>query len=385
MLESLDKMYSNSKDRCTLMCKNKPLISFTLYGDSLTTDEIKVINEYFIKVENLSSIISDRISIVNRFGLKDLLSSIGLSSKIEILKFTQGISLSDCLWLKFESSNSVWEDINPYVKNHSFDLECLLESSTKLKTVFPNYSINGNYPKCWKTSEEGIHQLIKCGTPYPWNSGLEPLGDILTEQVCDMIGFKDYIKYNEIFIDYDFKESWLLKETLKEHKGRLGSICNNFTNENLSLISAKDLGLRTYKECIDFSRQNNLDTLKIGYTLLFDCITFNEDRHMGNLGFLYNPDSMNFIDVAPMYDNNLAFLPYWDDRVDLLEYAKEAKARDGSSFIELYKFVLQEFPELIFKIPSFNLKCHIIKSDRIGRLNYILNWNLDRLNNIIVR
>ena len=41
-----------------------------------------------------------------------------------------------------------------------------------------------------------------------------------------------------------------------------------------------------------------------------DAITFNQDRHFGNFGVLIDNDTVTPLRMAPVFDFNLAFLPY---------------------------------------------------------------------------
>lgn len=44
--------------------------------------------------------------------------------------------------------------------------------------------------------------------------------------------------------------------------------------------------------------------------VIVDALTFNVDRHRSNHGFLINNDSQELLEMAPIFDFNLAFLPY---------------------------------------------------------------------------
>ena len=115
--------------------------------------------------------------------------------------------------------------------------------------------------------------------------------------------------------------------------------------------------------------------------LICDCIGFNIDRHMGNIGFLYNPDTMEICEVAPMYDNNLSMLCYWDDREDIKEYAFSLRAKDGSDFPDLAKMIIHECSSIKSRINNadFNITSNLIINDRANKLTEIIHANIKRL------
>ena len=115
--------------------------------------------------------------------------------------------------------------------------------------------------------------------------------------------------------------------------------------------------------------------------LLCDCVGFNEDRHFGNIGFLYNPDTMEIMSVAPMYDNNLSLLCYWDDRDNVNDYVLELCAKDGSAFDKLAELVFDEYPVLYHKLKAANitLSSPVVRNDRVDMLNEVVHKNINKL------
>lgn len=386
--KNCNNMISDKNDiKCTIMSKDIILLELVIAEhSSIYIKECKTIKECIVNQGNISDILNSRFSAFSRLGMRDYLENIGLKSKIDLLYLTHGISLSDCLWVRFDGENLSWKDVNPYTQHHKFDIKWLIEKDNKLlDLVLPNYASSGKFSKCWFT-DNGTHKLIKCGHTGSYNSGLEPLSEVLFNQIADAIKFTNYVRYNLHFVDYsnsgfNYKTPGLVNDTLGKTNKRLSSVCNCVCNENKALISAKELGLKSYSDCINFARKNVLNHIHLGYILLCDCIGYNEDRHLGNISFEYNPDTMEITRVAPMYDNNLSLLCYWEDRIDLKDYISMLRVKDGQTFDSLAKYVFDEYPSLfhVLRSADLSLSCQSVISNRIDILNDVVYKNVNNL------
>lgn len=367
-----------SKDILIMVCD-------LAYSNELLVNNIRIVNDCIINSNNIGHILNNRFSIFNRFGLKEYLECIGLKTKIDLLKLTHGVSLSDSIWVKFEGETMSWKNVNPYSEKHLFDINWLLDkNNANLSRVLPNYSTEGNFPKCWFT-DGNKHRLIKCGTTGAYNAGLEPLSEYLFTQIAEAIGYNNYVKYEIYSVDYkdilDYKPTGIIKDTVHLN-GRLATICDCFTDENNALISARDLGLSSYEDCIKVADKYTCNSLDLGLMLLCDCIGFNEDRHLGNIGFIYDTTTFEIKCVAPMYDNNMSLLCYWDSRVDLDEYTSELRTKFGTTFVELFQLVVRHYPTLTNRIRNLKMdfKSDIVINNRLKILSKVVNSNIRVLN-----
>lgn len=374
-------------ERCTVMCKDVAIYEVILHGDEVS--DITVLKQYMdfiITAEHITTTLKNRLSVFNRLGLKEALSSIGIATKLSLLRLTHGISLSDCLWLKFADEDIVWDAVNPYKENQTFDIAWFIEKSNPIyRIILPNYSTDGTFPKCWVT-EDGIHKLIKAGTRGAYNAGLEPISEILFTQIADALCYNNYVKYGLRVIKYpgskDYNVTGIVRDCTNIRDGRPASICEAFTSENCSLVTAKELGLSSYEECLDFAEQYTSNSKDLALMLLCDCLGMNEDRHFGNIGFLYNTDTFKIETVAPMYDNNLSLLCYWEDRVNLEEYLDELRAKDGRTFRQLAAMLLRRYPDLkrnltyVLHPIKIELKSDWLCEERLDILNKVINNNV---------
>lgn len=373
--------------KCTVMCKDVPIYEVVLHGDEVS--DITVLKQYtdfIITAEHITKTLKNRLSVFNRLGLDDALSSIGITTKLSLLRLTHGVSLFDCLWLKFEGESISWGDVNPYTKEQVFDVGWFIEKSNPIyKIVLPNYSTDGTFPKCWITSG-GTHKLVKAGTRGAYNAGLEPFCEILFTQIADAICYNNYVRYNLKIIRYPDAKEYNLPGIIRDNTsitdGRPATVCDSFTSETRSLVTAKELGLSSYEECLLFAERYTNNPKDLALMLLCDCIGLNEDRHFGNIGFIYNPDTFKIEAVAPMYDNNLSLLCYWEDRTDLEEYLGEQRAKDGRTFRQLASMLLKQYPDLkrnltyVLHPIRIELKSDWLCKERLDILNKVVNDNV---------
>lgn len=370
-----------------LMNKNKIVLEFLEipYGNSTTLTIVpSSISLAYPWLPEINRFVESRTMISNRKTIEFLLSNLGVTSRFDIVKATYGVSLVDTLWVKNVNDKRNWESVSPYSKDHSFDISWFFDKTSsiqeKLQIERPEYSTDGNFPKCWIT-EHGEHFLIKCGSQGASNTELESFSELYTNQIEQVLGLAPIsVKYNLECVDYasfgaesEYRQSYGLQENVREYipsTCRIASKCKCFTTEELGLVTAAQLHLTSYKSVLDFAENIRPKCReKIASQLLLDCLTVNTDRHFGNIGFLYHNDSFDIVDVAPIYDNNLALLPGWLSFFpeSVMEYAERLVAADGSDFIKLGCCVLEELPAMREKVQKI-AECFELKSK--GELNF---------------
>lgn len=370
-----------------VFCKDTLIIKCKISCVSdIIVEDVTQIENTFINITNIAMILNKRCAVINKYGIFEHLKEVGIKSKLDLLRVTHGISLTDCLWVRFEGETISWKHVNPFKGNYMFDINWFIESKDPiLRLVIPNYSTDGQFAKCWNSNPYG-HYLIKTGSSGAYNAGLEPLSEMLFTQIAKEMGYNNHVEYKPYFIDYTctnykYKQPILLKDTIGSNNKRMATECKLFTNENSSLITARELGLTTYEDCIRFAKEFTTNSSEMIYMLMCDCIGFNTDRHMGNIGFLYTPDNMQIYEVAPMYDNNMSMLCYWDDREDIKEYALSLRAKDSSDFPDLAKMLIREcsWIKSHIKNANFNITSNLIINDRANQLTDVIRANVKRL------
>lgn len=337
------------------------------------------------KLVSLDKFIESRTVIVDRYNLKHKLEEVGIKDKLDLVSLTHGVSLEDTFWIKEESSRYKWEDVSPYRNDRQFDISWFFENMSDEQAYIglPDYSTDGNFPKCWVTIEDNQKFLVKCGTSGAYNDGLEPLSEILFTQLADVLNFSNYVPYARVDIDYtkfskEYKVSGLVKDTIiiDENK-RFSSMCRCFTDESEGLVTAKELGLNNIEDIIKFAAETCDNWKDVCNIYLCDALGLNIDRHTGNIGFFFNTDTYEILSVAPMYDNNLSLLCYYDDREDLQSYVSQLRAKNDDTFETLGKKMLKYLPEkreqieTISKSFEFNAPFEI-KNNRLQLLSKVI-------------
>lgn len=177
----------------------------------------------------------------------------------------------------------------------------------------------------------------------------------------------------------------MVKETIDIEVGkRFASVCKCFTDENQGLVTAKELGLQSIDDIIVFAKEHCSNWRDVCNIYLTDAIGFNEDRHNGNIGFIFDTDTFKILSVALMYDNNLSLLCYYDDRVDLEEYVSQLRAKGGIDFIKLAHKMLKYIPEkeqFVKEVSkSFHFNCDFrVDTKRLKLLNDLVQMQVKRI------
>ena len=202
--------------------------------------------------------------------------------------------------MKEADSNLNWEDVNLYHNQFSdvaqktaFEtgLFGLQLSSTDI--ISPEFTSEGTAPKCWK-NENGKIYLYKASLSGASNYGLEANSEYIASAIARQVVQDDSIPYDLVMF-----------------KDKLCSKCELFTSEKYGYVPF-------YK----YENPNRHYTLndvlnickRMGYEeecrkmILIDSLVFNQDRHLGNFGFLVNNDTFAIEGFAPLFDYNSSML-----------------------------------------------------------------------------
>ena len=392
--------------KCTLMNKNKEVMLteydsatgvFTNIYDVYNIDYAPYILRSFYKNEdvndtslrtNLSEWFKGRGIPSWRDKLDLLLHRLNISAPCELLDKAFGLSLSDQYWLKPVDSNIKYEDINFF--DNDFDYAEFMEASlsknskmihnaTSLKT--PNNTTDGMLKKAW-IIEDGIRYLLKGGYK---NDYLQPFNEVLASIICDKLGF-DHVTY-----------------TLDTFKNKVVSKCLCFINKDTELIPASQImyGItkhktsKDYNEYIKILEQNGIKNAreKIENMYILDFLMMNEDRHLNNFGIIRDVNTLEWLDVAPIFDNgeSLNMTIYNSDEIsingegrlfynivtfdDIIKVVKDIRRIDISKL----DGVVEEYDELLHKYQNITG----ITEDRINKLCILLNRQIKKLSHLI--
>ena len=169
-------------------------------------------------------------------------------------------------------------------------------------------------------------------------------------------------KLGEQFLNAKMKGA--ISYDLENWKGILASKCILFTDIDTAFIPigriVKSGGLGAVAEYYDGIGGKYSDAIRD--MLVFDALTYNEDRHFGNFGLLRDNHSGEIIAPAPIFDNSISLfnLAMPDDYKNLDEYAKTRSPVYGGTTFEgiCGAFITARQSEKLRKILNFSFTRH---------------------------
>ena len=320
----------------------------------------------------LQAWLEGRMILSQRKDISTLFSSIGATDLESVLCITKGISLNDTYWVKNEDSKVTWSSISPYknplnsmIANYSFSNTGIIDN--KHITHSPDFSTDGNYPKCWKRVNGNIY-MYKAGSSGVMNTENEPYSEVFASELAEYLGL-NHVRYE--FVNY---------------KGKDSTRCINICSEEVGMyhISEYDSSIRTYSDLLK-SCKSPEDKKTIVEMLVLDYLTLNIDRHLGNIGVLVNNDTQERISYAPIYDNNRSFLPYYVPKMDgnIEAYMNNSQGKIvtalGISFEELFRLInCRDVRDLILRAKGYKIHSNL---PRVSIANEVIKSQVSRVLN----
>lgn len=294
----------------------------------------------------------------------------GLHRREGFIAFTHCASLTDSFWIKAADSDLTWKDVNLFenpfnevVAHLAFDGAGLYGKN--LYATSPEFATSGSYEKCWRRTEQGIF-LYKRGSSGAVNAGMEPFSEKLTSDLLDAAGFA-HVPY-----------------TLEKYHQKLASVCPLFTSEQSGFVSFaafSQIDVVNPREIMEtIGRVADEDRFR--EMVIADAISLNVDRHQGNYGFLINNRTGAVEGFAPLFDHNLAQLPFLMQTDDVHEYLKGQGPRIGAEFVSIARAVLTpKYRSLLINLKDFEYADpgFGFPSWKLDLLNRIKNEQIDKI------
>ncbi|MCL1975245.1 MAG: XRE family transcriptional regulator [Firmicutes bacterium] len=288
----------------------------------------------------------------NRTFVEEILRAFGLAmgDTKGIIDVCKGLSLNDSYWVVPEGFDGRFADYNLYENRFSEILSLVaytgVTQSDAAFSTSPELTTDGMLPKAWRFIDgEGIF-LYKGGTSGFANTGKEPYSEFYASQIAEAMDINA--------VRYDL-ENW---------KGILASKCKLFTDIDTAFIPigriVQSSGLGAVAEYYDGLGGKYSDAMRD--MLVFDALTYNEDRHFGNFGLLRDNHSGEIIAPAPIFDNGISLfnLAMPDDYKNLDEYAKTRSPVYGGTTFEgiCGAFITARQAEKLRKMLNFSFTRH---------------------------
>lgn len=341
-----------------LMNKNSQVAVFQKSKDQLDNGFVMISErkeKLPIGFQDINSWLDKRQAAKHREHLRRLMAQCGCLNSEGFIKITHATSLNDTFWVKDADEDVSWEAVSLYQNEFNEVISRISFEGTGLfgidfSTTTPEFSTEGSFEKCWKRETDNIF-LYKRGSTGARNAGLEPYSEFYAGQVGKII-CKDFV---------DYSLTTLYKKT--------ASKCELFTDEQNGFVSLSTLFQRrmTPREMLEYySSIGSEDTFR--RMVVFDAVTFNTDRHMGNHGVIFDNDSLTVKRMAPVFDNNQSLLPYAEDE-DFQQigiYLESKIPRIGDDFVNIAKSVMtSEIRSDLINLHGF--KFSYVESDRFSR------------------
>ncbi len=238
-----------------------------------------------------------------------LLHRLNITAPYELLDKSFGLSLSDQYWLKPYNSNILYDDINFF--DNDFDYAEFMEASlsTNSKSITkeaslktPNNTTDGMLKKAW-IIENNTRYLLKGGYK---NETLQPFNEVLASEICKRLGF-NHVEY-----------------TIDVYKDIVVSKCPCFITKDTEFITCNQIksnmqhhdNIKDYEDYIKELESHNIENVreKLENMFILDYIIMNEDRHLNNFGIIRDVNTLEWLDVAPIFDNGQSLnLEYYDE------------------------------------------------------------------------
>lgn len=313
-----------------------------------------------------------------------LLHRLNINAPSELLDKAFGLSLSDQYWLKPYNTKINYDDINFF--DNDFDYSEFLEASLSKnsKTIMsenslktPNNTTNGMLKKAW-IIESGTRYLLKGGYK---NELLQPFNEVLASEICKRLGF-NHVSYS-----------------LDTYKDAVVSICPCFITKDTELITCYQIrndmkrndNIKDYEEYIKVLEEHGISDarIKMENMYILDYLIMNEDRHLNNFGIIRNVNTLEWVDVAPIFDNGQSLnITYYDNEemhisgegrlfYEVKPFDEIIKVVKDIKRIDLSKLdgIVEWFDELLHKYQHLTR----FSDTRINRLCILLNRQINKL------
>lgn len=291
--------------RCLLMHKNIEVATIE-YESGVITNVYEILCERHMPIGSyrkgmtlqlirvyLQAWQRSRVIPEDRLNLKDVLAKTGKTMQfLGIL--TNDMSLTDQYWIKNLTDGTTWEDVNFYKNGFENSLLTLTGNGDVCKT--PDYRTNGSLPKSWVLQDD-IPILLKDAAP---GNPRMSANEIVAYEIACKCGIE-----HAIYFPYKVNK-----------KIYCGTPCfiNSDDEEFIPFIQYTNL-YRSSKW--ELAKEIGIPESFLWNMTAFDLLIGNADRHDGNFGIIIDPNTMEYIRPAPLFDSGTClikspvFKPFW--------------------------------------------------------------------------
>lgn len=231
----------------------------------------------------------------SRSGIRAALETLNVANTKMLLIRCYGLSLSDQYWICPKDVEITWDKINFFDNQFSDDIGDVLFGTNKKNNAFdfssPDNTSDGNLKKRWKVID-GKRCLVKGGSN-PFRQ--QPFNEVIAAGIMKRLEIP-HIPYQVMW-----------------NQGTPYSICEDFVTEDTELIPAwrimqtkkKENNVSVYQHFLNCCESLGIKNIVpfLDRMIVLDYIIANEDRHFNNFGVLRNAETLEWINMAPIYDS----------------------------------------------------------------------------------
>ena len=218
-----------------------------------------------------------------------------------ILAVGLGLSLNDSYWVCPVGFDGRFADYNLYENGFSDVLAAVAYTghldlgSSPLSGLTPELTTGGSLQKAWRIGPSGERLLYKGSTP-GWVPG-EWVSECLASQVAERFCAASATYWHDVW------------------EGRDCSVCRCFCSAEVSYApAALASGSSSFAANLAFAQGAGPESLEAyADTWVFDALVCNTDRHLTNLGYLYDASTARLLGPAPVFDNGRGLFPNVQD------------------------------------------------------------------------
>lgn len=289
-----------------LMNKNAVVAAFdkkpaTAFSDGVLFSEVERMGKLPFGFDDINTWLDSRKSSKHNSHLQKIMRQMGCDDNEGFIRTTHAATINDTFWVKSDRESLTWEQVSLYSNQFTEAISRLAFEGVGLyvadfSSTSPELACEGSFRKCFRKEEQrgsfGSDIFIyKRGNEY--GAGLEPYCEMLASEIAAIISPENYVPYSTVLLH-----------------GKLASKCNLFTNEQYGYASfSKLMKAKGLQDVFDYF-ENIGASQTFREMLVVDSLCFNQDRHAGNYGVLFNNDTLEITGMAPVFDLNLSMLPY---------------------------------------------------------------------------
>lgn len=246
----------------------------------------------------------------SRRGLRQVLSRTGVPTSQALMLRSYGLSLTDHYWMQPVGRELHWDELNFFKNDFSDELGSMLtDTETQMSgqdtpgalALSPSSSVNGDMKKKW-VIKDGIRCLMKVsGTYY----GQQAVNEVIASRLHERLKWKRYVRYQieEVNMDgkiYPCSLSPLFTSEAEEFVSAYQILMDQKIPNDTSLYEALTA------RAVELGMEEEDVRSQLEYTVMTDFILSNVDRHLNNMGFMYDPKERRLTGMAPIFDTGNA-------------------------------------------------------------------------------